>query len=298
MMSAIKLGGEPVASGGEILEITARAAGLDLADATLKVDTAAGDGPGTFVGVEVTEKHQINAVLLVEGHDAADVGVAQLRAALPRVSVVIFVRSVGRMMMGNDLPAGARVCGIARNLVAAHYQGSVFTTPKLLGGHTNSPQRLFSGSAARINPEAVEPIQSLPFAPDRFVRQLPETKSRSKDILPLSNQPRWDRIEIMPASQPVVIDGNLSEWDRQKMFRSQCDDAKDYGVEGARIAETSSMLSPEEGSTGPDSAMDLLGQSKCWLLRTLPCLTSGKNCHTSSNNPDVLAGFQAERPHM
>jgi hypothetical protein len=121
------------------------------------------------------------------------------------------------------------------------YQGSVFTTPKLLGGHTNSPQRLFSGSAARINPEAVEPIQSLPFAPDRFVRQLPETKSGSKDILPLSNQPRWDRMEIMPASQPVVIDGNLSEWDRQKMFRSQCDDAKDYGVEGAMMYDAACL---------------------------------------------------------
>jgi hypothetical protein len=115
------------------------------------------------------------------------------------------------------------------------YQGSVITTPKFLGGHANSPQRLLSGSAARINPEAVEMIQSLPFAPDRFVRQLPETKSGRKDTLPLSNQPRWDRIEIMPAGQPVVVDGNLSEWDRQRIFRSHCDGAKEYGVEGAMM---------------------------------------------------------------
>jgi len=73
------------------------------------------------------------------------------------------------------------------------YQGSVFTTPKLPGGHTNSPQRLFSGSAARVNPEAVEPIQSLPFAPDRFVRQLPDASSSNQGLPPLSNQPRWDR---------------------------------------------------------------------------------------------------------
>lgn len=78
MMSAIKFGGEPVAGGREILEVPAGAARLDIADATLKVDTAAGDGPGTFVGVKVAEENDINAVLFVKGHDAADVGVAQL----------------------------------------------------------------------------------------------------------------------------------------------------------------------------------------------------------------------------
>jgi hypothetical protein len=113
------------------------------------------------------------------------------------------------------------------------YQGSVFTSAKSSGGRTNSPQRLLAGTAARLDPDATDTFQDLPFAPDRFVRQLPETGYGSKDAVPLSNQPRWDRIEIMPADQPVVVDGSLSEWDRQTMFCSRCDGAKDCGVEGA-----------------------------------------------------------------
>ncbi len=115
------------------------------------------------------------------------------------------------------------------------YQGSVFTSAKSAGGRTNSPQRMLAGSAARLDPDATDTFQNLPFAPDRFVRQLPEKKSGNKDTLPLANQPRWDRIEIMPASQPVVIDGHLSEWDRQRTFRSECDGARDCGVEGAMM---------------------------------------------------------------
>ena len=95
------------------------------------------------------------------------------------------------------------------------YQGSVFTSAKSAGGRTNGPQRLLAGRAVRLDADATDTLQNLPFAPDRFVRQLPETKSGNKDTLPLWNQPRWDRVEIMPASQPVVADGNLSEWDRQ-----------------------------------------------------------------------------------
>lgn len=112
------------------------------------------------------------------------------------------------------------------------YQGSVFTSAKAAGGQTNSPQRLIAGRAVRLDPDATETFQNLPFAPERFVRQLPETKSGSKHTLPLSNQPRWDRIEITPTSQPVIVDGTLSEWDRQTTFGSQCDGAEDHGVEG------------------------------------------------------------------
>jgi hypothetical protein len=115
------------------------------------------------------------------------------------------------------------------------YQGSVFTSAKSAAGRTTSPQRMLAGSAARLDPDAIDTFQDLPFAPDRFVRQLPETKSGNTATLPLSNQPRWDRIELMPVRTPVVVDGNLSEWDRQKMFRSLCDGAKDHGVEGGMM---------------------------------------------------------------
>jgi hypothetical protein len=147
---------------------------------------------------------------------------------------VLETRDVNVLDVGTEF--GVKV-GPDRGTEVQVYQGSVFTSAKSAGGRTNSPQRLLAGSAARLDPDTADTFQNLPFAPDRFVRQLPETKSGSKDSLPFSNQPRWDRIEIMPAGKPVVVDGNLSEWDRQRMFRSQCEgDVGDVcGVEGAMM---------------------------------------------------------------
>jgi hypothetical protein len=119
------------------------------------------------------------------------------------------------------------------------YQGSVFTSAKSTTGRTNPTQHLLAGSAARLDPDATDTFQNLPFAPDRFVRQLPETTSGSKNTLPLSNQPRWDRVEIVPATRPVEVDGDLSEWNHLRMFHSYCEGSagKDHAVEGAMMCD-------------------------------------------------------------
>jgi len=157
-------------------------------------------------------------------------GRAVVHAPKAASGFVLETRDANVLDVGTEF--GVKV-GPDRGTEVQVYQGSVFTSAKSAGGRTNSPQRLVAGSAARLDPDATDTFQNLPFAPDRFVRQLPEMKSGSKDTLPLSNQPRWDRIEIMLASQPVVIDGNLSEWDRPRTFRSQCDGITDHAVEGA-----------------------------------------------------------------
>ncbi|HOW64560.1 MAG TPA: hypothetical protein P5186_18885 [Candidatus Paceibacterota bacterium] len=228
----------------EPLAVITRCLGAQTADSRGAIRPGQRLGPGRLSleagTVELTIQN--GARILLEGPATLEL-LTPLRAYLQAGQAVVHVpeaasgfvletRDASVLDVGTEF--GVKV-GPDRGTEVQVYQGSVFTTPKLLGGHTNSPQRLLSGSAARINPDAVEPIQSLPFAPDRFVRQLPETKSGSTDNLPLSNQPRWDRIEIMQANQPVVVDGNLSEWDQQKMFRSQCDGAKDCGVEGAMM---------------------------------------------------------------
>ena len=114
------------------------------------------------------------------------------------------------------------------------YQGSVFTTPKSSGGLTNSPQRLLAGSAARIISDSSNIIQNLAFAPDRFVRQLPESKKGTSETHILSNQPKWNRVEIIPVTKPLVIDGNLSEWNQVGRFHSHCEGlaGKQYAVAG------------------------------------------------------------------
>lgn len=188
--------------------------------------------------VEVT--FQNGARILLEGPATLEL-LTPMRAYLQAGRAVVHVpkaatgfvletRDANVLDVGTEF--GVKV-GPDRGTEVQVYQGSVFTSAKSAGGRTNSPQRLVAGSAARLDPDATDTFQNLPFAPDRFVRQLPEMKSGSKDTLPLSNQPRWDRIEIMPASQSVVVDGNLSEWDRQRMFRSQCDGITDHAVEGA-----------------------------------------------------------------
>lgn len=183
-------------------------------------------------GVRILLEGPAALELLTPMHAYLQAGRAVVHVPKAASGFVLETRDANVLDIGTEF--GVKV-GPDRGTEVQVYQGSVFTTPKPVGGQTNSPQRLLSGSAARINPHAVEPIQNLPFAPDRFVRQLPDTKSGDKDTLPLSNHPRWDRIEIRPIDKPVVVDGNLSEWDRRKMFHSQCDAAEGYSVEGAML---------------------------------------------------------------
>ncbi|HRZ58681.1 MAG TPA: FecR domain-containing protein [Candidatus Paceibacterota bacterium] len=226
----------------EPLAVVTRCLGVQTADSRGDLRSGQGLGPGRLTleagTVEVTIQN--GARILLEGPATLEL-LTPLRAYLQAGRAVVHVpeaasgfvietRDANVLDVGTEF--GVKV-GPDRGTEVQVYQGSVFTAAKSAAGRTNSPQRLLAGSAARLDPDATEMFQTLPFAPDRFVRQLPETKAGSKDTLPLSNQPRWDRIEIMPASQPVAIDGNLSEWDRQRMFRSQCDGAKDHGVEGA-----------------------------------------------------------------
>lgn len=228
----------------ESLAIVTRCLGAQTADSRGAFQTGQRLGPGRLSleagTVEVTIRN--GARILLEGPATLEL-LTPLRAYLQAGRAVVHVpkaasgfvletRDASVLDVGTEF--GVKV-GPDRGTEVQVYQGSVFTTPKLLGGHTNTPQRMLAGSAARLDPEATDTFQNLPFAPDRFVRQLPEASSSNKGLPPLSNQPRRDRIEIMPANPPVVVDGNLSEWDRQTMFRSQCDGTKDYGVGGAMM---------------------------------------------------------------
>lgn len=230
----------------ESLAIVTRCLGAQTADSRGAFQTGQRLGPGRLAleagAVEVTIRN--GARILLEGPATLEL-LTPMRAYLQAGRAVVHVpktaagfvletRDASVLDVGTEF--GVKV-GPDRGTEVQVYQGSVFTSAKSAGGRTNSPQRLLAGSAARINPDAVQPVQSLPFAPDRFVRQLPKAASSHKALPPLSNQSRWDRIEIVRSGKPVAVDGFLSEWDRPKMFRSQCDGAEDHAVQGAMMCD-------------------------------------------------------------
>ncbi len=225
------------------LAVLTRCLGAQTGDSrAIRPSQALGPGRLSLEAGTVEVTIQNGARILLEGPATLEL-LTPLRAYLQAGRAVVHVPAAATGFVletrdANVLDVGTEFgvkVGPERGTEVQVYQGSVFTSAKSAGGRTNSPQRMLAGSAARLDPDATATFQNLPFAPDRFVRQLPETKFGGKDTLPLANQPRWDRIEIMPASQPVLVDGNLSEWEQQRMFRGQCGGAKDCGVKGSMM---------------------------------------------------------------
>ncbi len=232
------------------LAVVTRCLGVQTADSRGAIRPGQSLGPGRLSidagTVEVTIQN--GARIVLEGPATVELltpkrayllaGQAVVHVPKTASGFVIETRDANVLDLGTEF--GVKV-GPGRGTEVQVYRGSVFTSAKSAGGRTNNSQRMLAGTAARLDPNATDTFQNLPFAPDRFVRQLPETKSSHQDTLPLSNQPSWDRVEIVPASEPIVADGKLSEWDRQTMFRSQCEGTEDYGVEGAMMYDANHL---------------------------------------------------------
>ncbi len=116
------------------------------------------------------------------------------------------------------------------------YEGVVITTPKPAASAGSFPQRLTAGSAARFTPEANRAPQALAYAPERFVRRLPADQpiEHEERLSPMFNPTRFEEIRISSVAQPVVIDGDLSEWSDGGSFRAERGgpDAKGQFIEG------------------------------------------------------------------
>ena len=101
------------------------------------------------------------------------------------------------------------------------YEGEVVTTPRSENVAGSFSQRLLAGHAARFLPDASVPAQTLPYAPDRFLRRLPETQAGEHQETrgaPVKRLPAAE-IVITRAAQPIVVDGDLSEWSAEGGFR-------------------------------------------------------------------------------
>lgn len=101
------------------------------------------------------------------------------------------------------------------------FDGKVVTTAND-GGF---PQQITAGHAVRFAPGTEATPSPLPYAPDRFLRNLsvtpPLTSGYRPDFEP--NTPRHEQIEVLPVTTPPAIDGDLSDWTQEGLFRSERD---------------------------------------------------------------------------
>jgi hypothetical protein len=98
-----------------------------------------------------------------------------------------------------------------------------------------APRReLIAGQAVSFDANANQPPGALPFVPDRFLREMPPAASRGKDELVPYNVSRSDTLHLVPAPKSVVVDGDLSEWDRSggAEARSRSPYGDDYWFQG------------------------------------------------------------------
>ncbi len=101
------------------------------------------------------------------------------------------------------------------------YEGAVVTTAKSFGSSGGFPQRLTEGHATRFSPEMSGQAQSIPFSPDRFVRRLPKPAFGGGVDKNAWNKARIHEITITHPARQIVVDGDLSEWSPDGLFRSE-----------------------------------------------------------------------------
>ncbi|MBY0523474.1 MAG: FecR domain-containing protein [Gemmataceae bacterium] len=103
--------------------------------------------------------------------------------------------------------------------------------------HSGASQRLTAGQTVQLDGGDGSEPRALAPAPQRFVRRMPDPKTRGADWLAPYNRVRYDSVHIVPAPGPVMIDGDLKDWDRSGRFFIACQPpyVKDYHVEGAMM---------------------------------------------------------------
>jgi hypothetical protein len=83
-------------------------------------------------------------------------------------------------------------------------------------------QQVTAGHAIQISATDASNVAPIAFQETRFVRQFPPRETRGSQYEDPYNQSRIETCRILPTRRPIVIDGNLSEWDRSGEFTSRC----------------------------------------------------------------------------
>ena len=96
----------------------------------------------------------------------------------------------------------------------------------------------------------------LPYAPDRFLRNLSVTPPLTSGYRPdfETNTPLHEEIEVLPVTIPPVIDGDLSDWSQEGLFRGEREDdpGRRHFLEGRlRYDQDSLFIAARVGDPAP-----------------------------------------------
>jgi hypothetical protein len=90
-------------------------------------------------------------------------------------------------------------------------------------GKPGFTHELVAGRAVRIHGTGQHDPVDVPFQESRFIRRFPDVEGKEPPSWAKGyGRARLEECHIVPAVKPVVVDGDLSEWDRSGEFQSRC----------------------------------------------------------------------------
>lgn len=95
------------------------------------------------------------------------------------------------------------------------------------------PHQLAAGHATRFTLDRPQPTE-IAYRPERFVRRLPADPPIEMDEKgsPLFNPTGFEAIPVPPPARPIVVDGDLSEWNDEGVFRAARENAPGDSIAG------------------------------------------------------------------
>jgi ferric-dicitrate binding protein FerR (iron transport regulator) len=132
----------------------------------------------------------------------------------------------------------------------------VYAGKVMAGRHGDrGPKReLTAGEAMEFDADPLQTPRPLAFAPARFLRELPADDTRGKEKGVPYSVSRYDTLHVLPAPRPVVVDGDLGEWDFSGGFEVRCQPpyGDHYYVRGYMLYDAESLyLGAQVGDPQP-----------------------------------------------
>lgn len=117
------------------------------------------------------------------------------------------------------------------------FSGKVLADFKEFDSTPDQQMELIAGQACSIRSSSGSPPRRLPFAAERFVRTFPEPNGDEPFKAAFQTKSQVETIDIVPAPADVVVDGDLSDWDRRGEFIGRCDPpfGDTYNVRGVMM---------------------------------------------------------------
>jgi hypothetical protein len=127
--------------------------------------------------------------------------------------------------------------GSDRGTVAQVFDGVVVAELKKPDASGKRTQRIVAGETVRIDAANRVELQKTAPSYERFLRTFSRPSVYEGDELIPFKPSQIAAVEVVPASRPVTIDGDLSDWDLSSRFEARCAEpfAKSYYVQGAMM---------------------------------------------------------------